>query len=210
MTLNATYTWSKNMLANSFLNPADPTPYRSISPNDRKHRATVAAIYEMPFGRRGKYLRNVPRAVDAAIGGWQLSTIYVYQSGQPLTWQDVIFFGNPNDIAKGPHTAEEWFNIDAGFSRSSATRPANHYRTFPMRFSDIRGAALSNVDISVNKRWRLNERGTDLQLRGDALNAFNHPTMGLPQMDQFNSAFGQVSATLNYARQIQAMVRMTF
>jgi hypothetical protein len=34
--------------------------------------------------------------------------------------------------------------------------------------------------------------------------------MGLPQMDQFNSAFGQITATLNYARQIQSMVRVTF
>ena len=48
------------------------------------------------------------------------------------------------------------------------------------------------------------------QLRVDALNAFNHPTFARPQMDQFNSAFGQITATLNYARQIQAMIRVSF
>jgi hypothetical protein len=47
-------------------------------------------------------------------------------------------------------------------------------------------------------------------LRVDALNALNHPTMGLPQVDQFNSAFGQITATLNYARQVQATVRVAF
>lgn len=125
---------------------------------------------------------------NAAIGGWQVSSIYIYQSGQPLTWGDVIFFGDPGDIATGPHTAEQWFNINAGFTRNSSTRPANHYRTWPFRFANVRGDALNNV----------------------ALKAFNHPTFGLPQMDQFNSAFGQITSTQKYARQVQAMVRVSF
>jgi hypothetical protein len=79
-----------------------------------------------------------------------------------------------------------------------------------MRFANVRGDALNNVDLSLNKSWHLNERGAVVQLRVETLNAFNHPTMGLPQMDQFNSAFGQISATLNYARQVQAMVRASF
>jgi hypothetical protein len=211
MMLNASYTWSKNMLANAFLNPADPLPARAISSADRRHRATVSMMYELPFGRRGKFLRGVPRLLDAAIGGWQLSTIYLYQSGQPLTWQDVIFFGDPANILAGaPHTAEEWFNVDAGFTKASSTRPSNHFRTWPLRFGDVRGDKLNNVDLSMNKSVRLNERGATVQVRVDSLNAFNHATMGLPQMDQFNSAFGQITATLNYARQIQSMVRVTF
>ena len=84
------------------------------------------------------------------------------------------------------------------------------FRTWPLRFANIRGAALSNVDLSASKSWRLRERGAEVQFRGDALNAFNHPTFALPQMDQFNSAFGQISATLNYARQVQASVRVSF
>jgi hypothetical protein len=209
-TFNATYTWAKNMLANGFLNPADPLPSRTISSADRRHRVTVAMLYELPFGKRGRYLRSVPRLVDAAIGGWQISTMYIYQSGQPLTWGDVIFFGDPADIATGPHTAEQWFNINAGFTRNSSTRPSNHYRTWPFRFANVRGDSLNNVDLSVNKRWRLNEKGADAQLRVDALNAFNHPTFATPQMDQFNSAFGQITATLNYARQVQVMARVSF
>jgi hypothetical protein len=208
--VNATYTWSKNMLANGFLNPADPLPYRSISSADRRHRVTVALLYELPLGRRGRFFRGAPRPVDAIIAGWQVSAIYIYQSGQPLTWGDAIFFGHPEDIANGPHTAEQWFNTNAGFSKNSATRPANHYRTWPFRFANIRGDALNNVDLSVNKRWRFNERGAAVELRGDALNSFNHPTFANPQTDQFNSAFGQITATLNYARQVQAMLRVSF
>jgi hypothetical protein len=208
--LNGTYTWSKNMLASEFLNPADPMPSRAIAKADRRHRATVAIIYPLPFGRHGTVLRHVPRAADAVIGGWQLSTMYIYQSGQPLSWGDVIFFGDPADIANGPHTAEQWFNTKAGFTTNSSSRPSNHFRTWPLRFADVRGDALNNVDLSINKSWRLGERGAAVQFRVDSLNALNHPTMGLPQMDQFNSAFGQVTATLNYARQVQATFRATF
>jgi hypothetical protein len=38
----------------------------------------------------------------------------------------------------------------------------------------------------------------------------NHPLMGTPQMDQFNSAFGQITAQANYARQVQATLRVSF
>jgi hypothetical protein len=123
---------------------------------------------------------------------------------------DAIFLGNPDDIAKGPHTVERWFNIDAGFTRSSTTRPSYHYRTWPFYLSSLRRDSSNTVDLSINKRWRLNERGMEVQLRGEALNAFNHPQFAAPQMDQFNSAFGQITATANYPRQVQAVFRFSF
>ena len=46
----------------------------------------------------------------------------------------------------------------------------------PFRFANVRGPAMSNV----NKRWKLNERGTELQLRGE----------GNPSADPFSTAFG--------------------
>jgi len=210
LNINASFTWARNMLATGFLNPADPVPYESLSSADRPFRITASIIYQMPFGRRGMLLRRAPRWLDAAIGGWQLSTIYFYQSGQPLTWGDVIFLGNPEDIAKGPRSVSRWFNVDAGFTRQSSTRPSYHYRTWPFSFSNLRRDAMNNVDLSINKRWRLNERGMEVQVRGEALNAFNHPQFAGPQMDQFNSAFGQITATANYPRQIQAVFRFSF
>ena len=150
------------------------------------------------------------RPLDAVIGGWQLSTIYIYQSGVPLAWGDAVFLGIGDDIRKTPHTPDQWFNINAGFTRNTATRPASyHYRTWPFRFSNIRGPAMNNVDASINKRWRVHER-TEIQMRAEALNAFNHVLFALPQMDQFNSAFGQITTQANYARQVQLVLRASF
>jgi len=210
VSINASFTWSKNMLANNFLNPGDPLPYRSLSGADRPFRITSSVLYQAPFGRRGTLLRKIPRWLDMGVGGWQISAMYIYQSGVPLAWQDVIFFGDPDDIRKGPRTVDRWFNIDAGFTRNSATRPSYHYRTWPFYLSSLRRDASNNVDLSINKRFRLSERGAEFQIRGEALNAFNHPMFAAPNMDQFSTAFGQVTATANYPRQIQAVFRISF
>lgn len=209
--LNGSYTWAKNMQAVGYLNPADPVPYESIASSDRKHRVTLAAMYQLPIGRRGRLLRTRSRLLDAAAGGWQLSTVYTYQSGVPLTWGDVVFFGVPDEIRRGPHKPEQWFNTGAGFTRDTATRPASyHYRTWPFRFSNVRGPSSNNVDLSINKRWRLNEHGTELQVRGEALNAFNRVRFQNPNTDQFSTAFGQINTSANYPRQIQLVLRANF
>jgi hypothetical protein len=208
--VNASFTWAKNMLANGFLNPADPVPYRTLSGADRPFRVTSAVMYQLPFGRRGKLFRKAPRWADRLIGDWQISTIYLMQSGQPLAWADVIFLGDPDDIRTGSRSVEQWFNTKAGFTTASSTRPSYHYRTWPFFFGNLRRDRMNNIDVSVNKRVRLTEKGMELQFRGEALNAFNHPQFGAPQMDQFNSAFGQISATANYPRQVQLVLRLSF
>ncbi|MGH9723280.1 MAG: carboxypeptidase regulatory-like domain-containing protein [Bryobacteraceae bacterium] len=207
---NGSYTWAKNMQAAAYLNPADAVPYESLSGADRKHRVTASMFYELPFGRRRQLLAGVPRAVNAVIGGWQLAMIYIFQSGAPLSWQDAIFTGNADDIKAGVRTIGQWFNTNAGFSRNTATRPSYHYRTWPFRFSDVRGPAMNNWDLSINKKWKLTESGAELQARGEALNAFNRTHFNLPNLDQFSTAFGQITTTSNYARQIQATFRLNF
>ncbi len=210
LTMNGSFTWAKNMQATGFLNPADPTPYEGLSGADRPFRVTASVIYQLPFGRRGTILRGIPRAVDAVIGGWQVATIYIFQSGAPLAWQDVIFYGRPEDIPSDNRSVSRWFNTGAGFATSSATRPSYHYRTWPFYFSNLRRDASNNVDFSINKRWRITDKGSDIIARFEALNGFNHPQFGAPQMDQFNSSFGQITATANYARQVQVVLRFSF
>ena len=116
-----------------------------------------------------------------------------------------------DDIRNGPHNAEQWFNIDAGFTRNTSTRPASyHYRTWPFRFSNVRGPAMNNVDLSINKRWKLSERGAEIQVRAEGTNAFNRVQFANPNTDQFSTAFGQITSAANYPRQIQAVMRVNF
>src|ERR1043165_883332 len=42
-------------------------------------------VYALPFGRQRKFLNNASRGLDLLVGGWQLSGIWLWQSGIPFT-----------------------------------------------------------------------------------------------------------------------------
>lgn len=45
------------------------------------HRVTFDVVYMLPVGRGKRFGRNMSRPLDAAIGGWELSTISTWNSG---------------------------------------------------------------------------------------------------------------------------------
>src|SRR5262249_40283597 len=55
---------------------------RSLSTNDIRHRMVTGAIYELPFGKGKRWLKN--GFLNQAFGGWSLSTIATLQSGSPF------------------------------------------------------------------------------------------------------------------------------
>ena len=56
----------------------------SVDNNDQPEMLNIAATYELPFGKGRKYMTNSNRAVDAVLGGWQISPLLTYASGTPL------------------------------------------------------------------------------------------------------------------------------
>ncbi|MBI1764593.1 MAG: TonB-dependent receptor [Acidobacteria bacterium] len=111
-TLGFNYTWSKFMEAVEFLNAADPDPVETISGSDRPHRFSASGILELPFGKRRKWGANVNRGVSYAISGWQMSGVYQFQSGVPIGFGNVFYFGSLRDIALpgDQQTVAQWFN----------------------------------------------------------------------------------------------------
>jgi hypothetical protein len=111
-TLGFNYTWSKFMEAVEFLNAADPRPVETISGSDRPHRFSASGIYELPFGKGRKWGASLGRAVNYAIGGWQVSGVYQFQSGVPIGFGNVFYYGNLRDIAlpSDQQTVAQWFN----------------------------------------------------------------------------------------------------
>lgn len=51
----------------------------------RRHRFLTTAIYELPVGRGRQFGGGMNRFADLAVGGWQLSNIFLLQSGTFLT-----------------------------------------------------------------------------------------------------------------------------
>ena len=103
--------------------PFAPDSYnRARNSQDRRHIMTFNTVYELPFGRGRKFLPDANRALNAILGGWQISGIYRFASGSPLSLvapgatlgngrnsrADVI--GDP-DLSNP--SASAWFNTDA-------------------------------------------------------------------------------------------------
>ncbi len=47
----------------------------------RRNRWNTTAVYDLPFGRGREFGSNMSRIADAAVGGWRLSTIFLWQTG---------------------------------------------------------------------------------------------------------------------------------
>ena len=205
------YTWAKNMEAMNYLNAGDPLPSEVISSLDRTHRLTGSAIYELPFGKGKALGANLPGAVNALVGNWQLDLVMQRQSGDPLGFGNALFEGNLKDVplAKDQRSVDDWFNVDSGFVRKSSQQLASNLRTFPLRFSGIRGPGQARWDLSAIKNFPIRER-LKMQFRAEAFNAWNHPNFYDPDTSPTSSTFGMIDSQMPTPRSFQFSLRMTF
>jgi hypothetical protein len=212
-TFNANYTWSRFEEAIAYLNPGDPAPTRMISDFDSPHRVVLSGIVEMPFGRGRRFGSQVNTVLDRIIGGWQISGIYQFQTGRPVgNFGNLLLAGSIEEIGipNSERTLERWFNVDA-FNRVAAQQLASNVRTFPFRLDSVRLDDINNVDLSLIKNTAVAGR-VRVQFRLEALNAFNHPQFPTPNITATQAAFGTIvpSTQENYARRVQAMVKVLF
>jgi len=204
------YTFSKQLDATQFQNAGDSTPTKAISAFDRPHQISFSGIYELPFGKGRKYLNVSHRWADAFIGGWQLNSIWLVTSGEPLSFGNVIFNGDLANIASGGHTVERWFNIDAGFNRNSAQQLAYNIQTFPIRLGNVRAGRYNSVDLSLLKDFRFTERHR-FQFRFEVFNALNYQrAFAPPDTSPTSSSFGQVFDSYSVPRTIQLGFKYLF
>ncbi len=218
-TLIGSYTFAKSQQAVNLLNPSDPRPVREISDLDAPHRFNISGIWDLPFGRGKALLHDKNGIIDRLVGGWEVSGIWGLQSGFALPWGNVIYYGNPADITMpiGERSPEHWFNV-SGFETASARQLlSNQVRTWPLRFSQIRGPRMNNLDLALIKGTRIAE-GKNIEFRAEALNAANHPLFPNPSMSvttaqsSKDTGFGQISASTmsNYARRLQLTLKYIF
>lgn len=208
LTTSLGYTWSKFMERVMYLNAGDEMPSRSVAQQDHPHRITVSTVYELPVGRRKKFLSGMNGVANAIVGGWQVQGIYTWQTGSPVTWPDAVLLTDGSNVALNTRDPNRWFNTSA-FLTDSTLLPQNHLRTFSRHFNTIRLDSTNNFDLAATKKWRVRE-GMTLQVRADFLNALNHTRFGSPNTQPTNRSFGQITATAADPRQVQLGMKLTF
>jgi hypothetical protein len=222
LTLVGNYAFSRLIEEDSWLNFPDTHLEKRISPFDHPNRFVLALSYDLPIGK-GRTLNIQSRWLDALVGGWNLNSVYTYQTGQPLLWTagsttapgDYVYNGQPlnlnNRQVNGPA-----FNLGA-FDIASADQFQYHYRTFSTTFPNLRQDATNQWDVSVLKNFLITEK-VFFQLRGEAYNVVNHPVFGAPGQTSAqgpvvaatNASFGYITFQDNRSRSLQIGARFVF
>jgi carboxypeptidase family protein len=191
-------------------NTYDGSGYWGISDLDRTHVLIANWIYELPF------FQGRSDAAGRALGHWEITGVYQYQSGSPFSVRSNDDFagvgpgsgnqfwnlvGDPT-IDPGPFTTSAaWFN-PAAFAKPAAgtfgVQPRNMLRNPPTW----------NFDLGVRKRVPL-VGSQQLQLRVEAFNVLNHPNWDVANNNPNSGSFGQVTRKVDQ-RTVQLSIRYNF
>ncbi|HKQ72458.1 MAG TPA: TonB-dependent receptor [Blastocatellia bacterium] len=174
------------------------------------HRFITTLIWDLPFGRGRAYGKNWHRAADAVLGGWTITNISNFESGQHLTAYfsghcvsgtrcygpervDAVQGQDPNS---GPKTLTQWFNT-AAFTRAnffnSAGQPIYIGRFGNAEKGNIVGPGAIGIDFGAFKDFGVTEK-MKLRLGAQIMNLPNHPNFANPLADLSNANYGRITA----------------
>ena len=170
---------------------------------DARHRATVTAVYELPF--RG----------NPIVEGWQIAAVVQAQSGSPvnIVTSTSTINGIPNTVRPdliGP--VQTVGRIDQWFDTSSFVA-VNRFGNLSR--NAVIGPSFNSTDLSVRKTITLGGRRR-LEVRAECFNLFNHVNLGQPGNIVGSANFGVITNTrfpageLGSSRQLQLAARVTF
>jgi hypothetical protein len=215
-------------LNNNIINAWDPNAQKGVASFDATHQLNANWIIEMPFGR-GRFVgRDANRAVDAVIGGWQLSGLFRITSGFPVTVDNGFsnfptnfeMEGNANKISAV--TTGTFFNTGTpnifsnGPAAISAFAPA--YAGQSGQRNAIWGAGFFGLDLGLSKRWKMPwSEQQSLQFRWEVFNVTNSVRFDVQSALLSNSlglgsgtSFGNYSGLLTNPRIMQFALRYEF
>jgi hypothetical protein len=208
--LQSNYTWSKSIDDVSTASVAFLTRVndqnnardsRGLSDFDHRQRFVTSLNYALPF------LGNRHDGMGYALGGWEVDSVIVAETGSPITIADgaggtnynlasypvatadfAPGFGCSNALQSGSLATKiaNWVNPNAYLPVAvGGSYPAVNAPDGTTGFGDsprncIYGPNQVNVDFTLGKTFKLGER-QNLRFRAEFFNLFNHPSFQNPQ-----------------------------
>ena len=111
----------------------DPQQYVNqvfwLGSNNARHRATIAGTYDFPIGKGRKFGSIMHPILNAAFGGWQMSGIYTYRSGEFLRFDGQMDYSGAT-VYRQSRSAEvvQHGCISGAAAVHSATNPYQYRR----------------------------------------------------------------------------------
>jgi hypothetical protein len=196
-----------------------------LSAYHQPYNSTTSLVYDLPFGRNRRFGAQVPAALDALVGGWQIAAIHSLFSGETVTLRytpaaafqvsgiQQDFRGanayRPNVtgdvyVPSGERTVQNWLNRDAV---AIPTDPSQPFGNAPP--NSVRGPYVWQVDFAASKRVGMPWRNSNVELRLEAFNLFNRVNFRAPNGNRSAAAFGTITSTYD-PRQLQLGVKLNF
>ncbi len=229
LNIGVAYTWSKSLTNSPQSRGLAPEDTYDLAMNygpstlNTPQMLMVNYVYDLPF------FKSQQGFAGHVLGGWELSGITTFESGQSLTviqTTDPFDTGNGglgmtapgsdiqirpdvtgNLFGAGTKTDNQWFNPNA------FTQATGHFGTSGV--GTILGPGFENWDVSLFKNISFKER-VKLQLRVEAFNVFNHTSPASwangasgVDMNISDSTFGQITA-FHDPRMLQLGAKLTF
>ena len=186
--------------------------------------AGATVVYQLPFGKGHKLSAGV---LNPVVGNWQISGLFTYQGGAPLSitgtctgggiidascypnyatgfsgsvWQNGTFGSNGANVNSTAYLNKAAFVDPANYTEGNITRAAA-YGLFAPHNADL--------DVSVRREFPIREK-IRLQFQADAFNVNNAVHFAAPGTGIDATNFGTFSSMANSPRKLQFSARVTF
>ena len=228
LTFNVNYVFSKELdNLGSNRNPFSGSLDRALGAGHRPQVLAATLVYALPFGK-GHLLDGGGTVVRAIVSKWQLSGVFTYSSGTPLTITgsgctvtgiSSTCIASYNPAFSGPARINGTYGqgniIGSGvvsyLDKRAFVDPApytfgNLPRSAPF---GLLGPYLLNEDFSLRREIAIREKAK-LAFEANMFNITNSVHFGAPGTNIDSANFGQVSSQANLPRKVQFNARVTF
>jgi hypothetical protein len=210
-------------LANDFT----PNLARAASDFDLRHQVNANWIVELPFGRGRAFGHDSGKALDALIGGWDVTGLARWTTGYPFSvdggqrWPTNWFLTAIGQMTTRPQTGVFKRNGSVSVFADPAAAQTDFTLPLPGQVGSrniLRGDGFASWDMSLGKRWQLPWEQSSLQFRWEVFNVpnltrFNAQGVGsslLTSLTQSPNNFGAYTSLLTQPRVMQFALRLEF
>jgi hypothetical protein len=209
---NVNYTFGKTLAHDN--NVEDPLQNRQLDYGPFNYSIThmfhFNGLWDIPLGKGKAAFGNAGAVLNALVSNWKLSgDLYVRsglrytvtapasQSGAGASVERANCVGNPNL----PSGRSENDQFNQYFNTAAFVTPAlGTIGTCGVGI--LQGPGLWTADTSLNRLFPVTEH-LKLQFRADFFNVFNHANFANPDSVITDSAFGKITSTTGFPRQMQ-------
>jgi hypothetical protein len=195
-----------------FLNPANYNQTYGPDGLNSKHTIIINHVYELPFGK-GHSLLGKGGVAAAILGGWQLSGVFRYYSGNyftvgsPTTNANCASCSVTSEIVGAPvypglYGPGQLYLSQSAFAQEPIGTRGNSGR------DNVLGPGQTVYDGNIVRKFHIKEKAT-AEFRFEATNVTNHPHWGNPSATVNSATFGQITTASN-PRQALVAMRLTF